>query len=330
MQSKTKINLSYDEIQRLVNDCFGDTPLVSVRELTDGWFNTAYHITLGGEQKQTVLKVGPPAEAEILTYEKNILRAEVETMKLVASDPGIPVPRILLDDFSHHKLGYDYYFMDFVGGTTWDKLRDTLTIQQNNHIEYELGQITARINAFKHTAFGYYAFGQEFNDWLETFRWMCELLFVDARRYRIPIDLSEDEFFDKLDEHQWIFAEVKQPQLVHWDLWAGNIFITFNDDTPKIEGIVDFERALWGDPLMESYLGRLGGIPNYMAGYGENILRTRAQRLRRIFYNIYLDLIMLVEDGPRQFDNKSSVNWARERLQRDFELLQHGDVIIEG
>ena len=120
-----------------------------------------------------------------------------------------------------------------------------------------------------------------------------------------------------------------RPQLVHWDLWAGNIFITFNGDTPQIAGIVDFERALWGDPLMESYPGRLVGIPNYIAGYGQDILATQAQRLRRIFYNIYLDLIMIIEDGPRQFDDKSSVKWARERLKHDIKMLRHGDVLIE-
>ena len=48
--------------------------------------------------------------------------------------------------------------------------------------------------------------------------------------------------------------------------------------------------------------------------------------VRRIFYNIYLDLIMIIEDGPRQFDDKRSVKWAQERLQRDMNMLRLGDV----
>lgn len=327
MESRTKVKLSSADIQRLVNHVFGNLAISSVHELTDGWFNTAYQITMG--QEKTVLKVGPPAEADILTYEKNILRAEVETMKLVASNQAIPVPRITFDDFSRTHLPYDYYFMDVVDGITWDKIRDTLTAEQNNCIEYQLGQITAHINVYEHTSFGYYAFGREFDRWPDAFRWMCVSLFADARRYQIALELSEQEFFHKFDEHRPIFAEITCPQLVHWDLWAGNIFITFTGDTPKIEGIVDFERALWGDPLMESYTGRLHGIPNYISGYGQDILATQAQRLRRIFYNIYLDLIMIIEDGPRQFDNKDSVIWARERLQRDIKMLRHGDVVFD-
>ncbi len=327
MESSTKVKLSRTAVQRLVKRAFGDVSPISVRELADGFFNTAYHITTEKGDLQTVLKVGPPAAADILTYEKNLLRAEVETMTLVAADPQIPVPRITFADFSRTHLPYDYYFMEFVDGTPWDKLRDGMSEAQNNNIEYQLGQITARINAFENSTFGYCAFGREYANWLDAFHWMCTLIFIDARRYQITTELSEQEFFTKFKEHSAIFAEITRPQLVHWDLWAGNIFITFDGQSPKIEGIVDFERALWGDPLMESYPGRLQGIPSYIAGYGQDILATQAQRLRRIFYNIYLDLIMIIEDGPRQYDDKYSVKWAQERLQRDIKMLYHGDVI---
>jgi aminoglycoside phosphotransferase (APT) family kinase protein len=329
MESRTKVKLSRNDLQRLVNYAFGSIPLVSVWELTDGWFNTAYHLALGQDKVQTVLKVGPPAEADVLSYEKDILRAEVETMKLVATNQGIPVPHIAFDDFSRRHLPYDYYFMDFVDGTTWDRIRDDLSVEQNNAIEYQLGQITAHINSFENSSFGYYAYGREFDNWTEAFHWMCSLLFADARRYGIALKLSEQDFYAQFDKHRAIFEQVTRPRLVHWDLWAGNIFITFNADEPKISGIVDFERALWGDPLMESYLGRLRGIPHYLAGYGQDPLATRAQRLRRIFYNIYLDLIMIIEDGPRQFDDKRSVEWAQERLRRDIKMLCHGDVLFE-
>ena len=176
--------------------------------------------------------------------------------------------------------------MDFVNGTTWNKVRDTLSPEENNAIEFQLGQITAQINQFVNPTFGYYALGREFDNWPDAFRWMCELLFADATRYQIALDLSEQVFFEKFDEHRTIFAEVTQPQLVHWDLWAGNIFVELEGDMPTISGIVDFERALWGDPLMESYPGRLGGIPHYIAGYGEDLFATQSQRLRRICYNI--------------------------------------------
>lgn len=323
MESKTKVTVSHADIQRLVELAFGSVPHISVQEMTDGWFNTAYKITLGKGRRQTVLKVGPPADAAILTYEKGLLRAEVDAMKLVATNPKIPVPQIVFDDFSRQYLPYDYYFMDFVDGSPWNNISDRLSAEQNSAIEYQLGEITAQINTFEHSTFGYYAFGREFNNWPDTFHWMCSLLFADARRYQIELALSEQEFFAEFDAHRAVFAEVVRPQLVHWDLWAGNIFVALDGNLPKITGIIDFERALWGDPLMESYVGKLQGLSAYMAGYGKDMLTTRAQRLRRIFYNIYLDIIMIVEDGPRQYDDKRSIYWARERLQQDINVLRH-------
>ena len=49
--------------------------------------------------------------------------------------------------------------------------------------------------------------------------------------------------------------EVQSPRLVHWDLWDGNVFV--DPATAQITGISDFERSLWGDPLMEVNFGAL-------------------------------------------------------------------------
>ena len=60
--------------------------------------------------------------------------------------------------------------------------------------------------------------------------------------------------------------DVRVPQLVHWDLWDGNIFV--EPKTGQITGIIDFERALWGDPLMEFQYRTLEITPAYESGYG--------------------------------------------------------------
>ncbi len=336
MHSKTKVSLRQADIERVVRHAFGAVNIADLRELKDGYFNTAYHMTFS-DSRQTVFKVGPPADADILAYEKNILRAEVDAMKLAATNPAIPVPRIQFDDFSRVHLPYDYYFMDFVAGDTWNKVRDNLTPQQNQRIITELGRITAQINAFERQTFGYFAHGRHFDTWPKAFRWMCELLFADARRYDIALPLSETEFFQHFEAHRAVFEEVTRAQLVHWDLWAGNVFVVTEhdtgDDTAHISGVVDFERVLWGDPLMEEYLSHFKDIGVYNAGYAEvagdgvAFLSTKSQRLRRIFYNVYLYLVMIVEDGPRQYTDKWTVQWATGRLADNLVMLRHGDII---
>jgi aminoglycoside phosphotransferase (APT) family kinase protein len=113
---------------------------------------------------------------------------------------------------------------------------------------------------------------------------------------------------------------VQTPCLVHWDLWDGNIFV--HPETKQITGYIDFERALWADPLMEVNFGAFGENPAFLAGYGLKMLDTAAKRCRRTLYNIYLFLIMVIEPYYRQFADKGQEMWAREMLRQQLERLE--------
>jgi fructosamine-3-kinase len=323
MESKTKVRLEEPVIQKLVSSAFDGCLVVSAREMTDGFFNTAYHITLDREPFHTVLKVGPADDAEILAYEVGIMKAEVEVMRLVASDAAIPAPKIHAADFSRRLIDHDYYFMEYLSGRPWNVIKKTLSPEQNASIERELGRITAGINAFTGTRFGLYA-GQMFDSWLEAFTWMCSLLFADAGKYGVETPITESDFLALLNEHTSTFAEVVQPQLVHWDLWEGNVFIRQNGGDPAICGIIDFERAFWGDPLSEVFFGKGPAAASFIKGYGGDILTTHAQKTRRIFYSLYLYLVMIVEDGPRQYTDKKTVEWAKKRFDATLAALRAG------
>lgn len=325
VDSKTKVKFTESEIQSLLERAFGQVQLISITELVEGYFNTAYEIVL--PDRKVVLKISPPRDAETLTYEDNLIRAEVNAMQLVTKNVNIPVPKILYHDFSRTLIPHDYYFMEFVDGVPLSKIRDQLSDEQFCEVEHQLGQITAKINSISHSTFGYFGQSQQFHSWYDAFYWMCQLLFEDAKKYQIALPIEEPDFITQLEAHRAIFDEVIVPQLVHWDIWAGNIFIRLVDDKPRIVGIIDFERALWGDPLMEFYAFQFSNLSAYVDGYGHNILATRNQRLRRMFYNIYLGLILIIEDGPRQYDDKGTIQWGTDLLNRNVAMLKHGDVI---
>jgi aminoglycoside phosphotransferase (APT) family kinase protein len=321
LESKTKVCLPPDQIEALVHNAFGSgASLRAVTELTDGWFNTAYHLTLDPEGTQTVLKVGPPEGAEILSYEVQIMKAEVEVMQLVGTDQSIPVPEVYFADLTRTILPNDYYLMGFAPGMPWNKIRKTFSEEHNRQIGRRLGQINARINAFEGPAFGYYASGPRFERWPDAFRFMLAQLLADGARYGIELPAGQDELLGLFDRHAAHFAEVERPQLVHWDLWDGNVFVEAGNGAPAITGVVDFERALWGDPLLEFYFG-IEGNAAFVEGYGQDLLSTRSCRVRRTFYDLYLDLVLIIEDGPRQYTDKSSVGWGYRRLDAHLAAL---------
>ncbi|MFX0061739.1 MAG: hypothetical protein ACFFC7_06090 [Candidatus Hermodarchaeota archaeon] len=76
--------MTFSEIEQIFEDSFGDAKIGKIEELTDGWFNTAYSIELLDRGQEVVLKVSPPPEIRILTYEKEIMQTEVQVCKLWA------------------------------------------------------------------------------------------------------------------------------------------------------------------------------------------------------------------------------------------------------
>ena len=86
--------------------------------------------------------------------------------------------------------------------------------------------------------------------------------------------------------------------LVHFDLWQGNILLEDN----RISGLIDGERAFWGDPLAEmvslALFDDIERDESFLAGYGE-VDFDAASRWRLAAYRAYLYLIMLIETVPR-------------------------------
>lgn len=87
MESKTKFKVTPEVIQILVNKHFPNEDICSVKELTEGMFNSAYAVRGTGIMKDSiVLKIGPASGTEFLTYEQEILRTEVEVYRLLEAE----------------------------------------------------------------------------------------------------------------------------------------------------------------------------------------------------------------------------------------------------
>ena len=117
--------------------------------------------------------------------------------------------------------------------------------------------------------------------------------------------------------------EVTEPRYVEWDLWDSNVMIRDG----AIVGIIDHERAFYGDPLIEggftaTELPAFGDPAAFMRGYGHGEL-TEAERVRRRLYCLYLTLIMVIETVYRGHADTRQYDWAREQLAESMALLGH-------
>ncbi len=321
--SVTKTNVSRENAAKIAAQ-YSNSPLAAFDELKDGYFNAAYAITLADGRKW-VLKVSPPPSVRVLRYERGILRAEVEAMRLVSEHTSVPVPAIRGVDFSHGIIPNDYFLMDFVDGVPLNKLRGVLDADKIDAIDRQVGRYLREINAIRGTGFGYFN-DPRYGTWREAFADMITGLLDDARDADVKLPRDIDDLQRILPTFYPLLDAVTDPVLVHWDLWDGNVFI--DPETGRITGIIDFERAMWGDPLMEvNFSGMtpsLSGVGAFADGYGVDILDTPEKRQRRALYNVYLHFITVIEAVYRQYESPDMHTWAWGQLTAALDTLGIG------
>lgn len=323
MESLTKNKQSREAIEAMVKRSFPSLSLAAeedaVTEMKEGWFNVAYKVKLS-DGRYTVLKIAPPAGAETLTYEKNIMSTEANMMRLVKKETRLPIPEVYYYDNAKDLCDSDYFFMEMLSGSNYDNVKKTLPEDEVNSIDYQIGQILKKMNEVKGRDF----FGYEGNPdlrastWKEAYLKMLDAVLEDGKRKNIELMCSYEEIRSLLAQYAYTLDEIKEPYFVHWDLWDANIFV----EDGKVVGLLDFERAFWGDPLMEGQF-RLP-VPKQLEGYGKTEF-SPAELIRCKLYDAYLYLIMIIESFYRHYDTDFVYNWGWDSLSKTVEWLRKGE-----
>ena len=312
--SLTKGTVSEEIINRMVEKAFEEKAL-EMQELKEGYFNIAYKVRL--KDRNVVLKIAPSPDIQIMTNEKNIMFSEVDSMRMVAERTDVPIPRILFYDNSGSVIDREYFFMEMLQGQSLSTLQDALSEEGKQGIYYRLGQYTRQLNGIEGERFGYYAQpDRQGENWFEVFRDMVRDTYADARRKDIAMPVEENRTLELLERDRAIFEAVKTPRFVHWDIWAGNVFIADN----RIEGIIDFERCLWADALMEVGFRNYEYNKAFYDGYGIEEL-TGEEKRRARWYDIYVALLWCLETDYRGYDNRDFYYMGCRAVQEGIEDL---------
>jgi aminoglycoside phosphotransferase (APT) family kinase protein len=321
MNSLSKLPVSQESAQALFNRHMGSAARIcSYQELTEGFFNAAYRVELA-DGMVCVLKVAPPPDVRVLRYEREILSTEVEVLRLVAARTSMPVPAVLFHDEHCDLLPSPCFAMQFVAGESLHKLRSSLSLEEQEQIDRACGDYLRQMNALSGPGFGLYTpSAMRFSTWRQAYDKLLVDVLLDGEAEGIGLPLSPQALLALARQHYAALDEVTRPALVHWDLWDGNIFI--NPVTRQVNAIIDFERALWADPLMEVNFGAFGLNPAFMQGYGFILPLSPAQQTRRALYNLYLFLIMVIECRYRRYATDDQENWARGKLADVIAKLQ--------
>lgn len=321
MDSKTKNKQGFNSIKQMINYVFGSGVKItenSVSELGEGYFNVIYEIKV--KNRDVILKIAPPENIEVLSYEKNMIQAEVEIMKLVKETTDVPVPGIYYYDDSRKVCQVPYYFMEKISGASYSSIKYRLSAEEQYDIEHMIGKYSSEINKIEGNYFGYPGnLKLQGDNWRTVFIKLVQAVLLNGKKNNVDLGTSYEYIQNIVEKDSYVLNEVTVPKLVHWDLWDGNILVENN----KITGIIDFERALWADPLMEYYFKEailLDKPSPFMDGYGISAFTENELRRRRL-YNIYLYLIMVIECSYREYEDDGQYNWAKDMLYKEVSEL---------
>ncbi len=163
----------------------------------------------------------------------------------------------------------------------------------------------------KNPQFGFLGDDKRYDSLFSFVKQMLENLISDAKNKDIDILYDEKTFINQLEKDKSSFNLVQDATLVHWDMWEGNVFVKDG----HVSGIIDWERALWGEPFMDDRFRMHNRGKQFLEGFGKtSFSEDELKRLR--WYDVILYLTMMIEVYYREFEDKGQYFWAREMLEK--------------
>lgn len=313
----TKNRQSDESIRLLVKNAYPEKEMKSCTELTEGLCNVAYRIAFADGSRR-ILKIAAADKKGYMTNEINLMEAEVSAMGLAQKAlPGL-VAKVDLYDSSKKLCNGSYFFMEVLEGENYVCAQNSYSEEEKEKISFSLGNLVCCLAGVTGEAFG--LIGDKthrFATQYELTRYMLSNVIADADRAEVKYFVSGSTLLDMLDRDMNCFKEVEHPVLVHYDLWEGNVFVK----DKEVSGLIDWERALWGDVLMEDRFRRHTRNAAFLRGYGQETF-TEAQQRRILWYDMILYLTMMTEGKYRQYEDDSQYRWIAPLFEASLGELQ--------
>jgi aminoglycoside phosphotransferase (APT) family kinase protein len=244
--------------------------LVGHDYLVSGRFNTTYRLRFG-DRPPLILRLAPPPEARLFRHEADLMRRECAIQPHLAL-AGPVIPRLVAADFSRSLVPRDYVLLECLEGTLWSELTDKLTPLEIASVWHQFGQHVRRIHAIRGPGFGapLTAGGKRYKRYSHWLRQLVDMHALDLRDLGLVVD-GLTSFQNLLSQGRHLIDHIGMPRLVHGDLWPRNILLTRRQDRWCISGILDSERAFWGEPGAEWIFSFLPIPSEFWQSYGADL-----------------------------------------------------------
>ena len=269
-----------------------DPASLRFRPIRTGKHNTSYWVE--SDRGRFVLRIAPPDEAGFLFYERRMMRQEPALHALIRARTTIPVAEVVAHDFGRRRVNRDYLLMTALPGTPLSDV-PRLTASLFHRALRQVGEYLRQLHALtaadclaqeSHGYLGAHRPMEPQPAWAAAFRVMWHKLLNDVVACGSYTPDEAQVMRHLLDVYIQHFDRPVTPRLLHMDVWSQNILI---DRAGNVTGLVDLDRALWGDVEIEFAVLDYCGIsePAFWEGYGTPRDESPSAMIRRQFYLLY-------------------------------------------
>lgn len=304
----TKNRQTDETILQMAKAAFPNRQVAKITELTEGMCNVTYDISFddGGE---SILKISAANRTGNTSNEINLMGAEVRAMETVRENCTFQVAEVQYYDTTHKICDGDYFFMEKLQGKNYYLVKEQLSPNDIAIINEEIGLISRQLTAIRNNEFGFLGDTKRFASLFDFTKYMLSNLIEDAQRKNIDIVHNADTYLNRLEKDRASFAGIPFATLVHWDLWEGNVFV----ESGHVSGVIDWERAVWGEPFMDDRFRLHNRNTDFLKGFGKTSF-TADELTRLRWYDIILYLTMMIEVFYREYEDQGQYFWAKEML----------------
>lgn len=262
-----------------------DAGRLEFEPIRTGKHNRSYFVHT--PQGELVLRIAPPQRG-MLFYERGMMAQEPQIHALLRAKTDVPVAKVYAYDDSHAIIDRSYIIMERLPGRA---LSDVPGVSRRfyDRVLTQVGRYLREMHSLTADRYGYLGAHHPMEpqkSWWEAFWLMWNLLLddiVNAGGYSVAEAQSLRQL---LVAYRDCFDRPLPASLLHMDVWSQNILV---DEKGHVTGLVDLDRALWGDPEIEFAVLDYCGIsePAFWRGYGRERDTSPAARIRQRFYLLY-------------------------------------------
>lgn len=166
--------------------------------------------------------------------------------------------------------------------------------------------------------------------WQETFTLLVETLLGEYEAGGVPLPYEDIRHYLSQAISSFLFDDVEVPSLVWLTGSEHDVYIYRPSPTTKTAGIVAIHpnaaHVVWGDPLLESSFlppaPSVAVLEGYSAGGGSPLIVFPRQKTKRIWYSLFLGLVLLKERGNSGVaDSEADEKAALDLIHKSVEAL---------